>query len=541
MLTAAKRRAFQVLVVSEQKSLGREQYETAYLIKQLAQAGVMVWAYLDARCLTPRNAMDKAMASLRAFGDEVHREATSARCHEKGDAQHEHGHVTGGRVYGYRNVDVFAGVDAHGRPLKSHVERIVDEEQAAVVRRIFNMYDGGLGLKAIAKRLNNEQVVPPPPFLRKDPTKVLPVRAWSPSTVRGILRREDYRGVYVWNRTRKRDEWGAVNPTPRPEAEWRRRPMESWRIVDDALWQRVAARRQDVEGRAVRFADGRISGRPPKRATNNLLAGLATCALCGGGLTVETAPAKRGRVPEYVCFRHRATGACSNTLRMPVADENEAVLAAVEQHALTPEAIAQVIALTERDEHAERQQALARERRDIDRRIARLVAAVEAADDVTALVVKLRELEARRTAINREVAAHRPLPRVAPAVLDNRLAEWRRLLRSSVTQGRAVLQRILRGRLTFAPHTNPVSGEVDGYAFAGLTRFDKLFSGLTVERPTGLTGREGTEDIGVEDTFDGDYGRLLDRAFALISDDRGMENNVKGVASPPGFEPGFQP
>jgi len=60
---------------------------------------------------------------------------------------------------------------------------------------------------------------------------------------------------------------------------------------------------------------------------------------------------------------------------MPVADMNEAVLQAVEEHALTPEAIELVILLSERDEAADRQATLARERKDVEKRIARLVAA----------------------------------------------------------------------------------------------------------------------------------------------------------------------
>jgi hypothetical protein len=50
-----------------------------------------------------------------------------------------------------------------------------------------------------------------------------------------------------------------------------------------------------------------------------------------------------------------------------------------------------------------------------------------------------------------DLAAFRPMPRLPPAVVEDRLAEWRRLLRSSNTQGRAVLQRVVRGRITFAP------------------------------------------------------------------------------------------
>ena len=79
MLTAARRGDFHYLIVSEQKSLGSESYETQHTIKRLAQAGEDVWLYMDARSLTTRNAMDKAMSSLRVFGDEAHREDTARR------------------------------------------------------------------------------------------------------------------------------------------------------------------------------------------------------------------------------------------------------------------------------------------------------------------------------------------------------------------------------------------------------------------------------------------------------------------------------
>ena len=61
-----------------------------------------------------------------------------------------------------------------------------------------------------------------------------------------------------------------------------------------------------------------------------------------------------------------------------------------------------------------------------------------------------------------------------------------------------------------------------------MTRFDKLFLGVAVERPPWIPATiEGIEHIGPEDTFDGDYGRLLEAA----------QNRGKGLASPTGFEP----
>ncbi len=513
MMGALHRTApFQVLIVRDLARLGRESYETNYAIKQLAEAGVEIFEYAHGKSLTPKNAMDKAMGALQGFTDEQHREKSSQQVHEAHTSKHLKGYVVGGRVFGYRNQDVFNGVDTHGRPLRSHVERVIDPDEAAVVERIFTLYDEGYGLKRIATLLTQEGAAQPKPPLRKD--GLLPHRGWASSTVRDVLKRETYRGVVIWNKTRKKSSWGKLDPQRRPEGEWLRTEVKELRIITKELWERVAARRTDAEGRTMRFASGRMSGRPPKHAAQNLLAGLATCGICGGGLIIDHSNTRKGRFSFYICHRRRNNGSCANTLRVPLDTMNEAVLQAIEEHALTPEAIDQVISLTERDDVAEQQTALAREAADISTRIARLVAAIETGGEAMSLVAKVRALETRRIAIAEDLRGLRPLPRLAPALIENRLAEWRRLLRASVTQGRTVLQRLLRGRIIFTPHRNVVSGEIDGYEFEAMTRFDRLFTGIATPRPASLDpgDRAGTEDIGPEEMGEGDYGRLLEAA-----------------------------
>ena len=161
----------------------------------------------------------------------------------------------------------------------------------------------------------------------------------------------------------------------------------------------------------------------------------------------------------------------------------------------------------------------------MEERLARLVAAIETGGEVASLVAKVQELEARRTAIDGELRGFRPVPRLRPEVVEGRLTEWRRLLRQSTTQGRAVLQRVLRGRITFTP-------KCGGYEFEAPTRFDKLFLGVAAERPAWVeTSSKGYGDIGPEDTFDGDYGRLLEAA----------QNHGKGLASQRGRDTSRNP
>lgn len=371
--------------------------------------------------------------------------------------------------------------------------------------------------------MTSERAPAPKPFKKRtdalpaspfDSSTLAPVQGWAPSTVRAVLSRPLYRGVAIWGKTKKKNTtWGDLNVKERPESEWVTAQREDLRIIDEALWRRVAARRAEVEGKALRFESGRLSGRPPKETMKNLLAGLATCGVCGGGLVVEQSNKKQWRYAYYICHRHRHYGTCTNKLRVPVDTMNESVLSAIEEHALTPEAIEQVILTAERDDVHDRQTALERERKDVEKNISRLVNAIERGNSPDSILTRLHELERRQKAIARELTAFRPVPRLPRDVVENRLAEWRRLLRASITQGRAVLQRVLCGRITFTPRADG-----SGYDFTAPTRFDRLFTGIVAERPAFVPpGNAGLEHLRPEDTPDADYGHLLELAQQRIS------------------------
>jgi hypothetical protein len=79
--------------------------------------------------------------------------------------------------------------------------------------------------------------------------------------------------------------------------------------------------------------------------------------------------------------------------------------------------------------------------------------------------------------------------------------------RKSPTQARAVIQRIVDGRITFTPDGN-------GCVFTPKTWFSKRFAGVAGPRAKWVADRDlrGAEDLTPEDTNDADYGRLLERA-----------------------------
>ena len=176
LMNALKPRpAFQVLVMSEESRLGREAIETAYALKQIVAAGVRVFFYLENRERTLDSPTDKIMLSLTAFADELEREKARQRTYDAMQRKARAGHVCGGSCFGYDNV-VVTGPNGE----RSHVERRVNEAEAAVVRRIFQMCANGMGQISIAKHLNAERAIAPR-SQRNRP------RAWAPSSVHSIL------------------------------------------------------------------------------------------------------------------------------------------------------------------------------------------------------------------------------------------------------------------------------------------------------------------------------------------------------------------
>ena len=262
LLNALNPRApFQVLIMSEESRLGRESLEVGYALKQLSQAGVRVWLYLDDRERLLESPTDKLLMSVTTFADEMEHEKARQRTADAMLRKARAGHVTGGTVFGYVNERV-----------ADHVERRVHEAQAVVVRRIFTLAAAGAGLRSIAHTLNAEGALAPRPRPAKRPI------GWAPSSVREVLHRDLYRGLVVWNKRKKRDQWGVTRVRPRPAEEWVRRDAPELRIVEEALWQAAHQRIAGTRQTYLRGTAGRLWGRPANGIDSKyLLTGLAAC------------------------------------------------------------------------------------------------------------------------------------------------------------------------------------------------------------------------------------------------------------------------
>jgi hypothetical protein len=312
----------------------------------------------------------------------------------------------------YDNVDV-PGSDGK----RSHVVRQINEVEAAVVRRIFEMSKRGAGLTAIAKALNTE-AAPSPRSQQQRPA------AWAPSSVREVLYRSLYRGVVVWNQTRKRNPWGLVKQTARAAADWISVSQPELRIVSDELWNAVHERLDETRAAYLRGTKGELWGRPERSLDSKyLLTGLARCATCNGSLFVKSRSHGRRRQFFYGCssFHKRGACVCENSVEVPMERSDDAVLTAIERHVLQPEivsaAIGKALARLKRqaaaqsrtiDRDAVKQQLVA-----VDRELATLTAAITAGGELQTLVQAMREREGQRDILRRKIAALEAAGRVS--------------------------------------------------------------------------------------------------------------------------------
>src|SRR5262252_2277119 len=292
---------FGVVIVSELSRIGRDTVRTPATIMQIEEARVAIRSYLSDARISLADETSEIHTIFNSLAASFERRRARQRTYDALRRRAEAGAVTGGRVFGYRNERNGSG----------YVHRVIDETEAAIVRRIFTLYAEGDGLGRIAKRLNADGV----PAARGG------TGSWAPTAVREILRRDLYQGRVVWNRSQKITRQGTKAQRQRPATEWLEREAQALRIVSEPLWEAVERRRRRAATmHASLTRDGRRCSRPPGSdlRSPSLLGGLAQCAVCGGSLTSMTRPygsaGHRRRVAVYGCSYHRNRGpaVCSN-------------------------------------------------------------------------------------------------------------------------------------------------------------------------------------------------------------------------------------
>lgn len=259
-----------VIVAYAVDRLSRSQNHIGLLFDEFEGAGVTM-AFVTERF--EDTAVGRFILAARAFIAEVEREKIAERTMRGKEERARSGRIpqaTGRGMYGYR-YDPTAG------------RRVVNAEQAAVVRRVFEDFAGGASIIGITNALNEQGI---PTFTG---------RAWSAWTVKNMLRNPGYTGRTVFKRTKtghRRDPLtGKRRRTValRDESEWIEVPDATPPVISEELFNAVQTRLLDPERR-----------RQAQRKNDYPLGGAVRCSHCHSAMVGQTS---MGKYRYYRCRR----------------------------------------------------------------------------------------------------------------------------------------------------------------------------------------------------------------------------------------------
>lgn len=406
LMVAAKTKPkpFDCLLVDDTSRLARYLPDVLSMNDILLYHGVFVYAV--AQRLDCREKSSRPLLTLHGMMDEQFLVSVAEKVHRGQEGRALNGMNPGGKIFGYRNTPVEdpTRMGKYGRAAVSGVRLEPDELEASIVVRIFTMYADGSSLATIAKTLNAEGVqAPQPPRNRQ-------IRAWCPSSIREMLRNERYRGVFVWNRTRKErnPETGRKTSRPRPESDWMRVEVPEWRIVSDELWERAEAQ---IKRMSERWTATSLGGQARRgRGPRHLFSGFLICGECGSRMTIVSGDGRRSYV-KYGCPTHKGRGVCANGV-MIRKDRLEAQLL----HELTGRILQPSMV----------DYALERFHEQLQQRLRQIREQAEsAADGIVALQAKRQELKAKVSNVTEAIAAfgHSPSLFSQLAALEGEIAK----------------------------------------------------------------------------------------------------------------------
>ena len=296
MLEDARHGLIDLILVKDLSRLGRDFVEVGrYTDVIFPSLGCRFVSVLD--CLDSEGD-NTDMLHFRSLMNDYHLKDLSGKIKSVLHAKMRNGqYIAAYAPYGYRK----SAEDRH--------RLVIDEEAAAVVRRMFELRRGGMAYGKIAAVLNSEGILSPRWYWAKryGNGSCKYANLWMYATVKNILTNEVYTGNLIQNQTGSRS-YKDSTMICKPESEWIRHEEAHEAIISPELWAAVQAVNQEKSLIAANNA-------PPKPF---LFTGKLICADCKAPLqgNRETQRRKNGTSKKYVsyfCSRYTASGygACS--------------------------------------------------------------------------------------------------------------------------------------------------------------------------------------------------------------------------------------
>ncbi len=405
MLRELQAGTFTGIVCDETSRITRNQSELHRLVAELNFRDQFL---ISADGVDTRSESSELLLAVKAAVDAMEGRKIGYRTYRSLRERHKAGHSAGGKIYGYSSKQ-----DGDYR------KKVIDTEQAPVVREIFERYADGESAKTIVRSFNERGVPSPGSYWKNVKRRSL---GWSHTTLlgshtkaTGILRNPIYKGTDTWNKriSKKRPGTGKRIQKRRPDSEWIGVQDESLRIVSDKLFDRVQERLRAARARTS--PENRV-GRPPRY----LLSGLLICASCGSHYIV-----RNGK--DYGCSS-QGNGRdvfCDQRIMIKKGDVEQKLLSGIKEQLLDPKFVKEV---TRRIRASARRTppkpTLASDIKKLDRQISDLAETICEVGRSNILTAKLRDLEEQRERLASQVSSVASATKMVTGAPD----KWREIV-----------------------------------------------------------------------------------------------------------------
>jgi DNA invertase Pin-like site-specific DNA recombinase len=365
LIDEVERDNVEIVIVKDMSRLGRDHLRVGLLLEQFRERGVRFIAVNDG--VDTDKGMDD-FTPFRNIINEWYARDTSRKIQAIFKARTKDGkHVTGAIPYGYIH-------DPQDRQ-----KWLLDEGAAVIVKRIYQSVIEGKGVQQIADELTAENVLTPSAHwqkigagMKKTPN-ANPCR-WSASAVINILKKEEYMGWKVLNKTVKENYKSKKRTPANPEEKIIFKNAHP-QIIDEEMWNVVQRLRE------TKRCKQRVGGEP------NPLTGIMYCADCEKKMYNKVGKVDKSHKPhnEYVCssYRHYSRSCTYHYIRVEVIES--LILIAIKRVSRYVRENEQIFVERVRETSVLQKESAVKESRK------KLTQATRRRDEVTTLIKKLYE------------------------------------------------------------------------------------------------------------------------------------------------------
>ncbi len=403
---------FDVVIVHSFSRFARDHFALEYHVRRLRKHGIRLVSITQDLGDDPMSVM---VRQVFALFDEYQSKENAKHVLRAMQENARQGFWNGSAApFGYKVVA------AEQRGAKTKKRLAVDAVEADVVRLIFRLaYEGTgssgpLGVKALTCYLNENGY------------RTRRGARWGTGPLHSLLTSRTYVGEHRFNRK----VWKTKEA--KPESEQIVVPVDP--IIEPAIFDAVQARLKSRNPKVT----------PPRVVTGPiLLTGIATCATCGGGMTLRTG--KSGRYRYYTCATCAQQGKSACTGRsIPMDKLDTLVTDKLSESLFKPERVRALLTgllarqCARSDDHSQRVTALQNKLAECETRLSRLYEAIESGiADSTDPTLKDRLATLKNERDRAKAARHRAMQELQPEtrITEEKINAFADLMRENVANG----------------------------------------------------------------------------------------------------------